>query len=98
MKKQVQLKHQLFLHSKVWLMVAILSVQVAHLALEHPGGLDRGHPCGDVPALVAPNEVEGQGGTVFVHRPDLAVGDQAQLYQRLEAVADAQHQPVPVLQ
>ncbi len=72
-------------------------VQVAHLGLQHPGGVDRGHPGGDVPALVAADQVIGQGGAAVVHGPDLPVGHQPQLDEGLEAVADAQHQAVPVL-
>ena len=37
-------------------------VQVAHVGPEHPGGLDAGHPGGDIAALVAADEVIGQGG------------------------------------
>ena len=73
-------------------------VHVVQLAQEHPGGLDAGHPGGDVPALVPADEVEGQGGAGVVGLADLAIGDQPQLDQRLEAIADAQHQPVPVFQ
>ena len=47
---------------------------------------------------MAADQVEGQGGTVLVHGPDLAVGHQSQLDQGLEAVADAQHQAVPVFE
>ena len=47
---------------------------------------------------MATDEVIGQGGAGLVHIPDLTIGDQAQLHQGLEAVADAQHQAVPVLQ
>ncbi len=71
-------------------------VEVAHMGLEHPGGLDRGHPGGDVPALVAADQVVGQSGALIVHGADLPVWDQPQLDEGLEAVADAQHQAVPV--
>ncbi len=37
-------------------------------------------------------------GQSVVHRADVAVGHQTQLDERLEAVADAQHQTVAVLQ
>ena len=73
-------------------------MEVAHLRAEHPGGIHRGHPGGDIPALMAADIVEGQRGTVLVHRPDLAVGHQSQLDQGLEAVADAQHQAIPVFE
>ena len=73
-------------------------MEIAHLAFQHPGGVDRGHPGGDVPALMAADVVEGQGGTGLLHGPDLAVGRQAQLDQGLEAVADAQHQAVAVFE
>ena len=45
---------------------------------------------------MAANQVEGQSGTALVQVPNLAIGHQTQLHQRLEAVADAQHQAVPV--
>ena len=37
-------------------------------------------------------------GAVFIGVDDLAVGHQTQLDQRLEAVADTQHQTVPIIQ
>ena len=73
-------------------------MQVAHVAEQHPGGAHRGHPGGDVPALVAADEVEGEGGAVRGGRADLPIGHQPQLHQGLEPVADAQHQSVPIFQ
>ena len=52
----------------------------------------------DDAALVAVDVVEGQGGAVLIGVDDLAVGHQTQLDQRLEAVADTQHQTVAVVQ
>ena len=47
---------------------------------------------------MAADDVIGQGGAGVVRVPDLAVGHQAQLDEGLEAVADAKHEAVPVLQ
>ena len=69
-----------------------------HLGLQHPRGVDGGHAGGDVLGLVAADQVEGQGRAAVVHVSDLAIGHQTQLDQRLEAVADAQHQAVAVFQ
>ena len=43
-------------------------VEIPRVAEQHPGGLYGGHPGGDVPALVPPDEVIGEGGAVPVHR------------------------------
>ena len=42
--------------------------------------------------------VERKRGAISVHRADVAIGNQPQLHQRLEAVADTEHQPVALLQ
>ena len=73
-------------------------VNVAHLRPCQPRravGSDAGpHQTG----LVAADGVEGQGGAGLVGVDDLTVGDKTQLDERLETVADAQHQAVPVFQ
>ena len=73
-------------------------VHVAHVGQRQPGGLVGGDPGADDTALVAGDVVEGQGGAGLVGVDDLAVGNQTQLDQRLEAVADAAYQAVPLLQ
>ena len=73
-------------------------VDLAHLGLRKPrravGGDARAHQ----PRLVAADGVEGQGGGFFIRLGDPAVGHQAQLDERLEAVADAGHEAVALLQ
>ena len=70
-------------------------VQVAHLAGGQPRALDRRDARGHIAALVAADEVEGQRRVVAGHLvADLAVGHKAELDERLEAVADAEHQAV----
>ena len=48
--------------------------------------------------LVTADGVEGQGGVAGGDGADIAVGHQTQLDQSLEAVADAQHQAIALLQ
>ena len=62
------------------------------------GDLVGGHPGAYQAGLVPADGVEGQGGAMLVGVDDLPVGHQAQLDEGLEAVADAQHQAVPVFQ
>ena len=52
------------------------------------------HQAGDVP----PDIIESECGAVVPHLPDLAIGHQAQLDERLESVADAQHQAIPLFE
>ena len=73
-------------------------VDVAHLGQAQPGGLVGSHPGADNAALVPPDGIEGQGGAGCIGVDDLAVGYQPQLDQGLEAIANAAHQAVPVLQ
>ena len=47
---------------------------------------------------MAADGVERERGALVVHGADVAVRHQAQLHERLEAVADAQHQAVAVEQ
>ena len=73
-------------------------VDIAHLGQAQPGALVGGHPGSYNPALMAADGVEGQGGAGVIGVDDLAVGHQTQLDEGLEAVADAAHQAVPVIQ
>ncbi len=50
------------------------------------------------PGLVTTDDVVAEGGAGVIHVPDLAERHQAQLDEGLEAVADAQHEAVPVLE
>ena len=74
------------------------AVDLAGGGLHQPGGETAAHPRPHNGRLMPPNGVVGQGGAVPVRVPDFPEGDQPQLHQGLEAVADAQHQAVPVLQ
>ena len=47
---------------------------------------------------MAADVVEGEGGAIGVHGTDVAEGHQAQLHERLETVADAEHEAVARLQ
>ncbi len=47
---------------------------------------------------MAADGVERERGALVVHGADVAVRHQAQLHERLEAVADTEHQPVALLQ
>ena len=71
---------------------------IAHVHRAQPGAHVGGHTGADDPGLVAADDVVGQGGHVAVTVHDLAIGHQTQLHQSLEAVADTQHQAVPVIQ
>ena len=71
---------------------------VAHLPSGQPGGAVGGDAGTDNAGLVPADDVEAQGGAGVVGVNDLAVGDQTQLDEGLEAVADTQHQAVPVFQ
>ena len=73
-------------------------VGLAQLGALQPGAEVRADARVGHLALVATNGVEGQRGGVGGLRTYLAVGHQAQLDQRLEAVADAQHQAVALVE
>ena len=73
-------------------------VNVAHLATRKPGAQIRRHTRAHQAALVTADLVERERGARIVHGADVAIRHQAQLHERLEAVADAQHQAVAVLQ
>ena len=74
-------------------------MQVTDVAGGQPRALHRGYASGGVAALVAADEVEGQRRVVAGHLvTDFAVGNQTQLNERLEAVADAEHQAVALVQ
>ena len=74
------------------------SVLVAHGALAQPGAAGGGDAGAHQHALVAADGVEGQGGVISRDGADIAVRHQTQFDQGLEAVADAQHQAVALLQ
>ena len=73
-------------------------VHVAHLGLRQPRGEVRRHAGAHQTALVAADGVERQRRAFGGHRHDVAVRHQAKLDERLEAVADAEHQAVAVVQ
>ena len=73
-------------------------MDVADRSLGQPRGEVGGHARADQSALVAADGVEGQRRAGVGHRHDVAVRHQTQLDERLEAVADAEHQAVAVLQ
>ena len=72
-------------------------MQVTDLAGGQPRALDRCNAGGDVARLVAADEVEGQGRAGFVQITDFAVGNQTQLDQCLEAVADTKYKTISVV-
>ena len=72
-------------------------VYVAGIAEGQPGRLDRGNPRVDHPGDMASQGVVGQRRVVGLNIPNLPVGDQPQLDEGLEAVANTQHQAVPVV-
>ena len=71
---------------------------VAHIHQAQPGALHGGDAGMNDAALVAADVVEGQGGAGLIGIDDLAVGNQTQLDQCLETVADTAHQTVTVVQ
>ena len=67
-------------------------MEVAYLAGGQPRALNRRDAGGHIAALVAADQIEGQRRVVAAHLiADLAIGDKAELNERLEAVADAEH-------
>ena len=73
-------------------------VDIADVHARHPRGLDGGDDRAHMRGGMAADGVVGQRRIALVERADLAVRHQAQLDERLEAVADAQHQAVPLIQ
>ena len=73
-------------------------VHLADLGQGEPRGLVRGNAGADNAALMTGDGVEGQGRAVLIRVDDLAVGNQTELDQRLEAVADAADQTVALIQ
>ena len=73
-------------------------VLVAHAALGQPGAAGGGDAGAHQHTLVAADGVEGQGRVAGRDGADVAVSGQTQLDEGLEAVADAQHQTITVLQ
>ena len=73
-------------------------VDVAHLAARKPGAQIRRHARAHQAALVTADLVERKRGARVIHGADVAIRHQAQLHERLETVANAQHQAVTVLQ
>ena len=73
-------------------------VLVAHAALGQPGAAGGGDAGAHQHTLVAADGVEGQGRVAGRDGADVAVSGQTQLDEGLEAVADTQHQTIPVLQ
>ena len=74
------------------------SMLLAGLAQAEPRRLVRNNASGHDLGNVATNIVEGQGRRSASHIANLAIGHQTQLDQSLEAVANAQHQAVAILQ
>ena len=73
-------------------------VHVPGVHAPQPGGFHAGRPGIHHAADMAAQGVEGQGGRGSRGLGNRSIGQQAQLNQRLKAVADAQHQAVPVFQ
>ena len=73
-------------------------VHVANLGLRQPRGEVRRHAGAHQAALVAADGVERQRRAFGGHRHDIAVRHQAKLDQRLETIADTEHQTITVVQ
>ena len=73
-------------------------VHVVDAALGEPRAQIGRHARAHQAALVTADGVESQRGAGLVHGADVSVGHQAELDERLEAVADAQHEAVAGLQ
>ncbi len=73
-------------------------VHVAHLGLGEPGGEVRRDARAHKAALVAADLVERERGALVGHRHDVAVRHKTQLDEGLEAVADAEHEAIAVLE
>ena len=73
-------------------------VDVSKRALGEPRRHRGGNAGANKLALVATNGVERQRWAGVVHRANVAVRNKAQLDECLEAVADAQHKAIALLQ
>ena len=73
-------------------------VDVSHGGPAQPGGERRSDSGAYQTALMASDRVEGQGRIVLGHRHDMPERHQTELDQRLEAVADAEHQAVAIIE
>ena len=73
-------------------------IYIAYPCFPQPGAPVAGHTGADDPALVAGNRVKGQRRTGRIGIDDLAKGHEAQLDQRLEAIADSAYEAIPLLQ
>ena len=73
-------------------------VDVARLDQAEPGRQAGYHPGIGHPRNVATYPVKGEGRAVLRQRTNLSVRQQTQFDQRLESVADAEHQPVPFIE
>lgn len=73
-------------------------VDIAHPAMREPRRQDTRHPRADVARDVARNVVVRQRRAVGFKLPDFAERHQPELYQCLEAVANAQYQPLAVFE
>ena len=73
-------------------------VSVPHLTLGKPRGKRRRHARADEAALLAADRVEGKRRAFIGHGNDVAVRHKAELDERLESIADAEHEAVAVLQ
>ena len=71
-------------------------IYLTRLCVDEPGGLVGGDPGADDLGLVSGNGIEGKGGTILIRIHDLAIGNQPQLDQCLETVADTAHEAVPL--
>ncbi len=69
-------------------------VELVRVALGQPGRKVTADAGANQAALVAADLVEGQRGGLGRGVHDVAVGHEAQLDERLEAVADAEHQAI----
>jgi len=73
-------------------------VDIAGLVIHHPGGLVGANSGRYQLGLVAADAVEGEGGSVCIRLGYLAEGNETQLDKCLEAVADAYHKTVTVVE
>ncbi len=71
---------------------------VARIGVLQPGAHVGSHAGPYDLRLMPTDGVEGQCRTVHIRIPDLAVGHKSQLDERLEAVADTDHETVPLIQ
>ena len=71
-------------------------IYVTDLSQREPRRFVRRNAGAHYSRLVARDGVEGERRAIFVRVDYLAVGDESELYQRLEAVADSAHESAPV--